>query len=126
MTRYNAENERIKRQYFDYQKEAMRKSETTIHGIAGALQRFEVYTGHKGFGSFTKEQAMGFRFRRRWVGAGLLVECCAGAETNEGSLCPCRPWLLPSALASQNAREGRRATLPHAGGVQGVEPEYRP
>lgn len=61
MTRYNAENERIKRQYFDYQKEAMRKSDTTIHGIASALQRFEAYTGHKGFGSFTKEQAMGFK-----------------------------------------------------------------
>lgn len=61
MPQYNPENERIKRQYFDYQKEAMRKSETTIHGIAGALQRFEAYTGYKVFGSFTKEQAMGFK-----------------------------------------------------------------
>ncbi|MBN8543659.1 MAG: tyrosine-type recombinase/integrase [Alphaproteobacteria bacterium] len=61
MTKYTAENERIKRRYFEYQKEAMRKSESTIQGLSIALTRFESYTGYKNFGTFTKEQAIGFK-----------------------------------------------------------------
>ncbi len=61
MAKYNAENERIKRHYFDYQKEAMRKSDSTINALAAALHRFESYTGFKGFGTFTIEQAIAFK-----------------------------------------------------------------
>lgn len=61
MTKYNAKNERIKREYFEYQREAMRKSESTIQGLSIALYRFEEYTGFKPFSTFNKEQAIAFK-----------------------------------------------------------------
>ena len=44
MTKYNAENERIKRKYFAYLKEAIRNSEATVDAAAKALARFEAHT----------------------------------------------------------------------------------
>lgn len=61
MPKYNADNERVKRRYFDYQKEAMRKSESTIQAISGAIHRYEEYTNFRGFGHFNKEAAMAFK-----------------------------------------------------------------
>lgn len=61
MTKHNAENERIKRKYFVYLKEAMRNSEPTVDAAAKALARFEEYTRHKGFKAFHFEQAKAFK-----------------------------------------------------------------
>ena len=61
MQTYNAENERIKRQYFLYLKEAKRYNEATLDGVAKALNRFEVYTKFRSFKSFHIEQAVGFK-----------------------------------------------------------------
>ncbi len=61
MTKYNAENERIKRKYFAYLKEAMRNSEATIDATAKALARFEVHTKHRDFKAFHFEQAIAFK-----------------------------------------------------------------
>lgn len=61
MTAYNPKNERIKREYFRYQKEAGRKADSTIDGIRKAIGRFEDYTGQKDFAPFKKEQAIGFK-----------------------------------------------------------------
>ena len=44
MTKHSPENERIKRQYFAYLKEAKRHSESTVDAAAKALSRFEEYT----------------------------------------------------------------------------------
>ena len=44
MKKYNADNERIKRKYFAFLKEAKRYSEATIDATAKALIRFEEYT----------------------------------------------------------------------------------
>jgi len=63
MTKHNKANERIKRKYFIYLKEARRYSEATVDGAAKALSRFEEYTGHKDFKSFRSEQAIGFKKR---------------------------------------------------------------
>ena len=41
MTTHNAGNERIKRRYFTYLKEAKRHSEPTVDAVAKALARFE-------------------------------------------------------------------------------------
>jgi len=41
---HNANNERIKRKYFAYLKEAKRQSEATVDASAKALNRFELYT----------------------------------------------------------------------------------
>jgi len=61
MATHNADNERIKRKYFDYLKEAMRYSETTVDAAAKALARFETYTKYRDFKEFRKEQAIAFK-----------------------------------------------------------------
>jgi site-specific recombinase XerD len=61
MKKYSPENERIKRQYFAYLKEAKRYSEPTVDAAAKALQRFEEYTRYKNFKVFHTEQAIAFK-----------------------------------------------------------------
>ncbi len=63
MTTHNAENERIKRRYFAYLKEAKRHSESTVDAVAKALARFEVDTRHRDFRAFHFEQAIAFKRR---------------------------------------------------------------
>lgn len=61
MTKHNADNERIKRKYFAYFKEARRQSEQTIDAVAKALARFEGYTKYKDFKAFHHQQAVAFK-----------------------------------------------------------------
>src|SRR4030095_4049967 len=61
MKMHNAENERIKRRYFTYLKEAKRYSEASLDGVAKALHRFESYTRFKDFKLFRTEQAVAFK-----------------------------------------------------------------
>jgi integrase len=61
MTKHNPENERIKRKYFAFLKEAKRHSEPTIDAAAKALNRFEVYGKYRDFKSFHFEQAIAFK-----------------------------------------------------------------
>jgi site-specific recombinase XerD len=63
MRKHNPTNERIKRQYFTYLKEAKRHSEATVDAVAMALNRFEVYTGYRDFKAFHIQQAVGFKQR---------------------------------------------------------------
>lgn len=61
MTKHNANNERIKRQYLSFLKEAKRQSEPTVDAVAKALNRFEVYTKYRDFKAFHFEQAIAFK-----------------------------------------------------------------
>lgn len=61
MTKHNAKNERIKRDYFTFLKEAKGRDEATIDGVAKALARFEESTGRKEFGKLHREQAIAFK-----------------------------------------------------------------
>lgn len=61
MTTHNPDNERIKRQYFAYLKEAKRHSETTVDAVAMALSRFEADTRHRSFKYFHVQQAIAFK-----------------------------------------------------------------
>jgi integrase len=61
MTKHSAENQRIKRQYFAYLKEAKRHSEPTVDAVAKSLNRFEVYTTHRDFKLFHIQQATAFK-----------------------------------------------------------------
>lgn len=61
MTKHNPENERIKRKYFTYLKDARGQSEQSLDAAAKALARFEEYTQHKGFKAFHFEQAVAFK-----------------------------------------------------------------
>jgi integrase/recombinase XerD len=60
MNRSNAENVRVKRDYFAHLKGPGRQSEASIDAVAKALNRFESYTRNKDFKTFRKEQAIGF------------------------------------------------------------------
>jgi integrase len=61
MTKHNSANTRIKRAYFQYLKEAMRRDEASIDTVAKALSRFEESNGYKDFGRFHREQAVAFK-----------------------------------------------------------------
>jgi len=61
MRKHNPANERIKRTYFAFLKEAKRHSEATVDAAANALNRFEVYTKYRDFKAFHFEQAIAFK-----------------------------------------------------------------
>lgn len=61
MKNHNPVNERIKRKYFAFLKEAMRHSEPTVDAAAKALNRFEVYGRYRDFKAFHFEQAVAFK-----------------------------------------------------------------
>ena len=61
MTKYNANNERIKRQYFAFLKEAKRQNESSVDAVAKAISRFEAYNKYRDFKAFHYEQAVGFK-----------------------------------------------------------------
>lgn len=61
MIKHNAENERIKRKYFTFLKEAKRQNESSVDGAAKAISRFEVYIKYRDFKAFHFEQAVAFK-----------------------------------------------------------------
>ena len=63
MAKPNAANERIKREYFSYLRDALGRDEATIDAAAKALARFEESTGAKDFKKFHRQQAMAFKRR---------------------------------------------------------------
>jgi len=61
MKTHNPQNERIKRRYLTFLKEARRRSEASIDVVASALHRFEQYTNFRDFRKFHIQQAIGFK-----------------------------------------------------------------
>jgi integrase len=61
MSKYNAENERVKRDYVTHLRLAKGKQEPTIDGALKAIDRFECATGFRSFRAFHIEQAKAFR-----------------------------------------------------------------
>ncbi|RLA51507.1 MAG: site-specific integrase [Gammaproteobacteria bacterium] len=61
MTKYNANNERIKRKYLTFLKQARGQNEASIDAVAKAIIRFESYNRYKDFKAFHFEQAIGFK-----------------------------------------------------------------
>jgi integrase len=61
MATHNADNERIKRRYFVFLKEAKRQSEDSVDAAAKALARFETATRYRDFKAFHFEQAVAFK-----------------------------------------------------------------
>jgi integrase/recombinase XerD len=57
----NAKNDRVKREYLVYLKEAKQRSDDTVDEARHAIDRLEAYTGYKDFGTFNKEQAQAFK-----------------------------------------------------------------
>ncbi|MBU2090530.1 MAG: tyrosine-type recombinase/integrase [Alphaproteobacteria bacterium] len=61
MRKHHPENERVKRRYFLYLREAKRLSEATVDQTAAAIAAFEESTGYKDFRRFRIEQAQRFK-----------------------------------------------------------------
>jgi len=61
MQTHNAINERIKRKYLVYLKQARSQSEPSIDAVAKALARFEVFNKYRDFKAFHFEQAVAFK-----------------------------------------------------------------
>jgi integrase len=61
MKKHHPINERIKRKYFAFLKEAKRHSEPTVDAAAKALSRFEAYTRYRDFKAFHFQQAVAFK-----------------------------------------------------------------
>src|SRR4051812_40271 len=59
--RSNPNNDRAKRDYLIYLKEAWQRSAATVEQARHAIDRLESYTGFKDFGTFNKDQALGFK-----------------------------------------------------------------
>jgi integrase len=57
----SAKNERIKRQYLQYLKDAKGQSEQTVDAVAKALARFETYNKMRDFKAFHYKQAVAFK-----------------------------------------------------------------
>lgn len=57
----NPKNDRTKREYLIWLKEAKQRSAATVEQARHAIDRLESYTGFKDFGTFNKDQAMGFK-----------------------------------------------------------------
>ncbi len=59
--KHNPKNERIKRDYFKFLKEAKGQDDSTIDGVAMALTKFDEYNKRKCFSAFHFEQAVAFK-----------------------------------------------------------------
>ena len=90
MTKRNAENERVKRRYLVYLKEAKGRDNASIDAAASAIERFEEYVKRRDFRNFHIEQARGFK-------AHLL------AATNERTGKPLSASTVHATLASLKA-----------------------
>lgn len=57
----NPKNDRIKREYLVWLKEAKQRSPSTVEQVRHAIDRLESYTGYKDFATFNKDQAVAFK-----------------------------------------------------------------
>ena len=61
MSKYNPNNERIKRHYFNFLKEAKRQDESTLDQVAKSLSRFEEHGKYRDFKKFHFNRAVAFK-----------------------------------------------------------------
>lgn len=61
MPQHHPENERVKRDYLIWLKEARGRSEPTLDIAAAAIDRFQTHTRHRDFKTFRPEQAASFK-----------------------------------------------------------------
>jgi integrase len=59
--KHHPTNERIKREYFEFLREAKRHDESTVDAAAKAIHLFEEYNRYKDFKAFHYDQAVGFK-----------------------------------------------------------------
>jgi integrase len=57
----NPRNDRSRREYLVWLKEAKQRAQATVEQTRHAIDRLEAYTGYKDFGTFNKDQAIAFK-----------------------------------------------------------------
>ena len=65
MKTHHAGNERVKRTYFNWLRNAKGRNEASVDAAAAAIHRFESYTQFRDFRTFHTEQAVAFKRRIR-------------------------------------------------------------
>src|ERR1700693_3549292 len=63
MRKHHPQNERIKREYFNYLEQAKRMSPSSVDQVAAAIAQFEQSTNFKDFRKFHIAQAVSFKER---------------------------------------------------------------
>ena len=81
MLKPNPENERQKRAYFTYLREAHGRDEATIDRVAASLARFEMCTNSRDFRRFHREQAVAFKGK-----LGEALNCRTGERLSKSTL----------------------------------------
>jgi integrase len=61
VSKHNAKNTRIKREYFQYLREARGYGAASVDAVAKAISRFEESAKHRDFAGFHREQAVAFK-----------------------------------------------------------------
>src|ERR1700722_9493923 len=61
VSKTNPRNDRAKRDYLVWLKEARQRAQATIEQARHDIDRLEAYIGFKDFGTFNKDQAIGFK-----------------------------------------------------------------
>jgi integrase len=61
MRKYSPENERVKREYLAWLRNAQGRSGATLDMVAAAINRFEAHAGYRDFKTFRREQAISFK-----------------------------------------------------------------
>src|SRR6478609_2048937 len=61
MRKYNASNERIKRKYYDWLKEANGRNEATVDQAAAAIDQYETYSNFTDLRNYHVEKAKAFK-----------------------------------------------------------------
>jgi integrase/recombinase XerD len=82
VTNHNADNERVKRRYLAYLKEASRYDESTLDAVTKAIHRFESDTAFRDFRKFNVEQAVAFKRR-----LAAEVSKRTGAKLSKATFC---------------------------------------
>jgi integrase len=81
-TQYSPENERIKRRYFTFLREAKRQSDATVDGAAEAIHRFEASNRYRDFKAFNIEQAIAFK-----ASLARATNVRTGARLSKATIC---------------------------------------
>ena len=102
MKSHNADNERLKRRYITYLKEARGHSEASIDAVAMALHRFECDTSSRDFGAFRLEQAATFKRHLAEQKNARTGKALSKATLNSASCRPTAPTSIRSSSPSRN------------------------
>ena len=94
MSQVNPANERLKRRYFHYQREAQGLAEITVDHAARAIFDFERFTDFADFGRFRSDDAIAYR-RHLMAGGGKRASQLSNRSTIHTKLIQLQKFFAP-------------------------------